>query len=355
MSLVAEVKKLKLTFKKPVQTSRGIIKDRVIFLLTIYNDAAPNITGVGECAPLKGLSIDDVPDYEEVLKRLIESINAGENSADMDWSLYPSIKFGLETALLDLKNVGKRILWSNNYSRGKAGIPINGLIWMNSLDVMRAEADEKIELGFSCIKIKIGALDFDSEMKLFEHIRSRKNGDKLVLRADANGAFDPEDAPEKLKILSRYKLHSVEQPIRSGQPDALRELCRTSPIPIALDEELIGLPIEERNEFLSFIKPSFLVLKPNLLGGFTATGSWIKSAEKLNIGWWITSSLESNIGLNAIAQFSANYRPSIPQGLGTGFLYKNNMAPYTYIKNGMLWRDIGMDKGDRTIRPHAAQ
>lgn len=330
-----------LEFKKPATTSRGIYTDRPIYLLSIHNAINPNVVGVGECAPLAGLSIDDRPDYENELRKLVRQIN-NNKADDFNFTEFPSIKFGLETALLDLKNGGRKIIFQNLYSIGRMGLPINGLVWMDDIESMREEVLEKIKRGFECIKLKIGALDFEKELKLLAFIREQKDGDKIILRVDANGAFKNSEAKEKLQELKPFNLHSIEQPIKRGQWELMRELCETSPVPVALDEELIGIHQEnDIEQILNHINPQYLVIKPNLLGGFVQSDLWIKQAEKRKIGWWITSALESNIGLNAIAQYAANLGVKTHSGLGTGQLYTANFTPYTHIRDGYLWRDMG--------------
>lgn len=351
MGLVASISKHTLHFKRPATTSRGLYTDRTIYLLSIHNALNPEITGIGECAPLAGLSIDDRNDYEAKLKLLVKQINLNK-ADDFPFNEFPSIKFGLETALLDLKNGGRRIVFQNFYAIGRQGIPINGLIWMDDLESMKAEAVEKIARGFECIKLKIGALKFDKELELLAFIRAQKGGDKLILRVDANGAFKPADAIHKLNELKAFNLHSIEQPIRQGQPEAMAELCAISPVPVALDEELIGIHDEsDMQQLLQTIKPQYIVLKPNLIGGFVQTDLWIKTAEKYKTRWWITSALESNIGLNAIAQYAAGFQSALHSGLGTGQLYTNNFTPFTRIDKGFLWRDMGSKNTDTLTAP----
>jgi o-succinylbenzoate synthase len=351
LGLIASIRKHSLKFKKPATTSRGNYKERTIYLLSIHNALNPTVVGVGECAPLSGLSIDDRKDYESKLEELVKQINKNK-ADDFPFHEFPSIKFGLETALLDLKNGGRKIVFQNFYAIGRQGIPINGLVWMDGLEEMKEEVLEKIEKGFDCIKIKIGALKFEKELELLAFVRGQKGGDKLILRVDANGAFKLNEAMEKLEALKPFNLHSIEQPIKAGQIEAMAELCKNSPIPIALDEELIGIHKEEDMlKLLETIKPQYIVLKPNLVGGFVQTDLWIKTAEKLNIGWWITSALESNIGLNAIAQYAAGFPKAIHSGLGTGQLYVDNFMPYTRIDNGFLWRDIGNNSSDNLSPP----
>lgn len=351
MGLSAHITRHELEFKKPATTSRGVYAYRNIWLLHICNAAQPTVTGIGECAPLTGLSIDDVPDYETQLNVLVDQIN--RNKADnFDFKAFPSIKFGLETALLDLKNGGRRIIFQNLYAIGKLGIPINGLIWMDNLESMKLEALDKINKGFDCIKLKIGALDFNKECELLEFIRSQKNGDKLIVRVDANGAFDENNVFERLQELKQFNIHSIEQPVKAGQWELMREIVHSTPVPVALDEELIGYSSEKDMEkLISTIRPQYIVIKPNLLGGFVQSDAWIKMAEKYNTGWWITSALESNIGLNAIAQYAANFNSKVHSGLGTGHLYEGNFAPFTNIRFGYLWKDMGTVASDNQQAP----
>jgi o-succinylbenzoate synthase len=353
MGLSASISKQILKFKKPATTSRGAFEDRTIWILKIWNSQTPEIYGLGECAPLKGLSIDDQSDYENKLETLVKNINLGKNINKFNFKEFPSIKFGIETALLDLKNGGKRIIYKNFYAIGKQGIAINGLIWMNQFNEMKKEAIEKLELGFDCLKFKIGAIDFEKECELLSMVRNHPLGKNIIIRLDANGAFKPNEALDKINILSHFNIHSIEQPIKKGQWQAMKELCQTSPIPIALDEELIGIFDEKDIEqMLIEIQPQYIVLKPNLLGGFVQSDLWIKQAEKHNIGWWLTSALEGNIGLNAIAQYAASKVTKHHSGLGTGKLYTNNLPPYTRMDNGFLWRDMGYVKSDN-INPYS--
>ncbi|MBC7425854.1 MAG: o-succinylbenzoate synthase [Bacteroidia bacterium] len=345
--LKALIEKHTLVYKKPATTSRGSLNERNLWLLKVWNSERPQIIGIGECAVLPGLSVDDVPDYEDKLNLLVESINNGKKAEELDLDAFPSIMFGLETALLDLKIGGKRILFENFYSIGRQGIPINGLIWMASKEEMLNEIKLKIAANFKCIKIKIGSLDFDEECRLLESIRKENPVQKLELRVDANGAFDSLDALRKLKELKTFDLHSIEQPIKAGHQEMMQEICAKSPVPVALDEELIGKrPDVEADKLLKFIMPAFIIIKPGLVGGFTKSDKWVKAAQKQKIGWWATSALESNIGLNAIAQWVAGYNPIIPQGLGTGHLYTKNFKPYTRIENGFLWKDIAEEIED---------
>jgi len=298
---------------------------------------APGRFGIGECAPLPDLSCDALPDYEFHLQKACLDF---ETTGKIDYEglrPYPSILFGLETALLHFER-GSFALWDTPFSRGEAGIPINGLIWMGTYEEMSLQIEEKIRLGYTCIKLKIGAIDFERELALIGQIRQRFSPETMTLRVDANGAFSPEDAPSKLARLSELGLHSIEQPIRAGQWAEMAALTASSPIPIALDEELIGchLPADKRR-LLQDIKPQFIVLKPSLHGGIQGCTEWIELAEDLNIGWWITSALESNIGLNAIAQWTATLGNPMQQGLGTGLLYTNNVEMPLEIRRDLLF------------------
>jgi o-succinylbenzoate synthase len=261
------------------------------------------------------------------LKKVQESIN---DLSSLNLSLFPSINFGIENALNDLKNGGKRIIYQNSFIEGKP-IKINGLIWMGDRDFMVNQIKSKIEKGFSCLKLKIGSIDFKEEISILKNIRKQFNSKILEIRVDANGAFSTKDVLQKLNTLGKLEIHSIEQPIAINQWDSLKEICEKSPIPIALDEELIQLK-KEKNEFIKYVLPHFLVLKPTLIGGFEATKKWIDIAKENNINWWVTSALESNVGLSAIAQFCANYQLTLPQGLGTGQLFNNNIPSPLEIK-----------------------
>lgn len=340
MALQASFIKKVFRFNFTARTSRGRMNDRTSWFIRIWEEAKPSTFGIGECAPLPGLSIDDKPDLEDVLKGTIEKVSSLKLHADsllkdvvaIVPSGYPSIVFGLETALLDLKNGGNRIIFDNSFIQSKP-ISINGLVWMGDLDVMLQQASIKIEEGFRCIKIKVGGLNFEKECDIIHYIRKKYFREDITLRLDANGSFKPEEALYKLYDLSKYKIHSIEQPIKPGRPE-MEELCKKSPIPIALDEELIGVEsMEDKKKLLERIKPQYIIVKPSLVGGIQASQDWISVAENLGIGWWMTSALESNIGLNAICQLTANYPVTIPQGLGTGTLYDDNFqSPLEVVK-----------------------
>jgi len=327
----------KLRFKFPAGTSRGVLLEKPSsFIILEEND----ISGIGECSVIPGLSIDPEENYQQKLQDVCDWINAGCSVDDIDLTQFPSIAFGVETALLDLKTGGKRLLFDNEFTRGTAGIPINGLVWMGDKAFMTKQISEKIIAGYRCIKLKVGALDFETELDILRNIRKHYSAAEIELRLDANGGFAPTDALEKLKRLSDFDIHSIEQPIKPRQWDAMAEICRMSPIPIVLDEELIGTAPNE--SMLQQIKPAYIILKPSLLGGFRVSEQWIQLAEKNHIGWWNTSALEANIGLNAIAQWTSTLNPSLPQGLGTGQLYDNNITSPLEIWVGKLYhnRDI---------------
>lgn len=333
-----EIEKRVLHFKQPAGTSRGVYTTRKMWLVSLSDG---NRTGVGECAPLPDLSCDALPDELYVSKLNVFCRNLCE-TGEIDVEAlrdYPSMLFGLETALLNFRNGEK--LFDTAFSRGEEGIPINGLVWMGNYDEMLQRMEEKLEKGFRCVKLKIGAIDFEQELDLIKRIRDRFSFHEVELRLDANGAFKYEEALYKLELLSQYAIHSIEQPIRQGQWAYMAELCRESPLPIALDEELIGVNDPEmKTHMLNIIKPRYIILKPSLHGGMTGCREWIDAARELGVGSWITSALESNIGLNAIAQYaSIVYGPQItmPQGLGTGQLFTDNIPMPLEIRGDMLF------------------
>ena len=325
-----------LHFKQPAGTSRGVYTTRRIWLVTVSDGSA---VGIGECAPLPQLSCDDIPEYGDVLRRFCDEVERTGEIPYEDLRDYPSMLFGLETAMRSLHST---LLFDTPFSRGEAGIPINGLVWMGNYDEMLSRLEEKLEKGFRCVKLKIGAIDFDQELDLVKRIRDRFSFHEVELRLDANGAFKYDEALYKLELLSQYQIHSIEQPIRQGQWSFMSELCRESPLPIALDEELIGIndPGMKRH-MLNIIKPRYIILKPSLHGGITGCREWISTARDMGIGSWITSALESNIGLNAIAQFCSDVygdNISMPQGLGTGQLFTDNIPMPLEIRGDKLWR-----------------
>ena len=337
-----------LRFNFPARTSRGALAEHVAWYLHLCDDLAPNVVGVGEAAPLAGLSPDYGPEFPAAVAQLCHRFNAGafvtfavaEAPAFVGLAL-PALAFALETALLDLARGGRRQLYANAFSRGQAALPINGLVWMGDAAFMREQVGEKLADGYSCLKLKIGGLDFATELAILAEIRALAGPAQLRLRVDANGAFSPADALAKLAQLAAFHIHSIEQPIAAGQLPALAALCRAAPLPIALDEELIGVTDPARQAaLLDAVRPAYLVLKPTLLGGHAATRRWIALAEARSIGWWITSALESNIGLNAVAQLTGEYDVhGFAQGLGTGQLYHNNIAAPLHINGGALRYD----------------
>lgn len=329
-----------LQFKRPSGTSRGILTGKNSWYLVIYDRGQPGVKGIGECGIIPGLSMDDRPDFEDKIREVISGINNYPYWLEDGLKDFPAIRFGLETALKDIETGGRRLLFPSGFMENKSGIPINGLVWMGSYVFMQKQIIDKIKMGFRCIKLKIGATRFEDEIKLLKLIRKEFDENDLELRVDANGAFSPDEAPEKLKRLSEFHVHSIEQPIRPGQWEEMAKLCETTPLPIALDEELIG--ISDGNEvkrLLDTIRPQYIILKPGLLGGFKQSEVFIAEAEKPGIGWWITSALEGNIGLNAIAQWTYTLNNPMPQGLGTGQVFSNNIPSPLYIRDASLWHD----------------
>lgn len=300
--------------------------------------------GIGECGILRGLSADDRDDYEEKLKWACENIHLGENELWEELLEFPSIQFGIEMAFQSLKSENPYILFPSDFTRNKSSITINGLVWMGESSFMKQQIEEKLADGFNCIKLKIGAIDFEKELELLQFIRSHFSPEEIEIRVDANGAFSSIEALYKLNQLKEFQLHSIEQPIKKGNILEMKKLCKETPFPIALDEELIGIfSFEEKEKLLQEIKPQYIILKPSFIGGFKGTQEWISLADKYNIGWWITSALESNIGLNAIAQWTFIQNSKMPQGLGTGALYTNNVDCPLEVKNGQLWYNTSND------------
>ena len=323
-----------LNFKRPSGTSRGILTEKETWFIVLEKDGKK---GIGECGILRGLSIDDRPDYEAKLQWTCAHIHLGENQLWEALIEFPSIQFGVEMAFQSLRSESPFLLFPSDFTNGEKSIPINGLVWMGSTSFMKQQIEEKLAEGFRCVKLKIGAIDFDTELQLLGYIRQHFTPEQIEIRVDANGAFDVSLALDKLTQLSEFKLHSIEQPIPKNNTDNMAELCKTTPIPIALDEELIGVfSLEEKEALLQKIKPQYIILKPSFIGGFRGSKEWISLAEKYKIGWWITSALESNIGLNAIAQWTAELKTKTPQGLGTGGLYTNNFDSKLKIKGQIL-------------------
>ena len=332
--MTATYQKHTLNFKQPSGTSRGVLKTKDTWFITIDCEGKK---GIGECGMFKGLSIDDRPDFEAYLKWTCKNIFLGKEVLLSKLKEFPSLQFGLEMAFLDLENETPFKLFPSEFTEGTDEIPINGLIWMGTETFMKNQIKSKIDEGFTCIKLKIGAIDFQTELELLKFIRTHFSAEDMELRVDANGAFAPADALEKLKRLSDYSLHSIEQPIKQGQVEEMAKLCQATPLAIALDEELIGVFNEgDKYEMLQIIKPQYIILKPTLVGGFQGSNAWIEAAKDTEIGYWITSALESNVGLNAIAQWTYTLQSNRPQGLGTGSLFTNNFDSPLQVKNGAL-------------------
>ena len=334
-----------LRFNFPARTSRGALAEHTVWYLHLAHADNPTIIGLGEAAPLAGLSPDYGPDFAGAVALLCERVNAAQLSSLALAAVpalvgpgWPALTFALETAVLDLANGGRRQLYGNAFSLGQATLPINGLVWMGDAGFMREQIQQKLAAGYSCLKLKIGSLDFATELAILAEIRAVAGPAQLTLRVDANGAFAPADAADKLARLAEFDLHSIEQPVAAGQTAVLAALCRATPLPIALDEELIGVTNPTRQAaLLDEIHPAYIVLKPTLLGGHAATRRWIALAEARGLGWWLTSALESNVGLNAVAQLTGEYDvQGFPQGLGTGQLYHNNVEAPLYVGSGML-------------------
>lgn len=378
MAIEALVYHYKLHFKEPAMTSRGTYLDHDVWYL-VLQDQEKGYRAVGECAPLPDLS----PEYMQFRKagsfpeasvakaygllvaqefaRFVRawaqlSPKGDHLSSEVElrailspeMQATPALCFALESVHQQWRRCqevgaqGSNVwqLWPSAFSAGESGIPINGLIWMGNFEEMSARIASKLEQGFRCVKLKIGAIEFERELELLAAIRKRFSKDTLQLRVDANGAFSPEEAMEKLERLSAFDLHSIEQPIKQGQWQKMAELCAHSPLPIALDEELIGISSRAKREQLLFaIHPQYIVLKPSLHGGLSGTLEWIEEAQRLNICYWLTSALESNIGLNVLAQWIAKYEPKLPQGLGTGQLYTNNVPLPLQVKGDELWEN----------------
>ena len=324
-----------LNFKRPSGTSRGVLTSKETFFLVIEQEGKK---GIGECNLFRGLSADDVPDYEAKLQWVEQHLHLGEEALLKELVAFPSIQFGVEQAFRSVAASQWYELFPSDFTTGKDAIPINGLVWMGDKMFMQQQIKEKLAQGFRCIKMKIGAIDFATEYQLLKNIRLEYTPTDVELRVDANGAFSPLEALEKLKRLSDLEIHSIEQPIRAGQYEQMARLCEASPLPIALDEELIGVACPERKkEILQWIRPAYIILKPSLIGGYRGSEEWIDLAEKQGIGWGVTSALEGNVGLSAIAQWTYTLKNPLPQGLGTGSLYTNNFPSSLEVKNGSLW------------------
>jgi len=340
----AQSQKYTLEFKQPAGTSRGILHHKDTYFIKIEKNGQ---TGYGECNLFRGLSADDRPDYEEKLNWLVANIHLPKDIILEQLKDYSSLIFGYEQALWSLNAKNPLVFFPSKFTDGQAGIPINGLVWMGNKQFMFDQIKQKISDAYRVIKLKIGAIDFKDELDLLKYIRQQFTPEEIEIRLDANGAFSTDTALEKLKYLSDFKIHSIEQPIKQGQFEKMAQLCEQTPIPIALDEELIGYNYQfDKFSFLNQIKPQYIILKPALHGGYAGADTWIEAARKLDIGWWITSALESNIGLNGIAQYTYQKDINIPQGLGTGGLYTNNIDSPLYIANSQLFFDSKRNLSD---------
>lgn len=324
-----------LNFKRPSGTSRGVITEKETWYIRLESH---DKIGIGECGILRSLSHDDVPNYEEKLQWVCQNIELGPKILWEQLREFPSIQFGIEQAFLSLQSQNPFILFPSDFTNGTQAININGLVWMGDQEFMKQQIDEKLAQGFTCIKLKIGAIDFQKEIDLLQFIRSHYTPQQIEIRVDANGGFTPNEALKKLEILASFNLHSIEQPIKQGQTEQMHQLCAKTPLAIALDEELIGVTkLEDKIKILDQIKPQYIILKPSLIGGFKGSLEWIQLAEMRKINWWITSALEGNIGLNAISQFTYQLKNPMPQGLGTGALYTNNIHSPLQVQNGKLY------------------
>jgi o-succinylbenzoate synthase len=341
--------KYTLKFKFDAGTSRGVMRERDTWFVKLWDDAEPQKVGIGECAPLPGLSIDNLSLLQENIQRIAKSFS---NSKELllphfqqiasSLEFFPALRFAFETAIMNLNLGGKRTIFENDFTTKSAPIAINGLVWMGNKSFMLKQIEEKLLEGFSCLKLKIGALDFETEKDILASIRRTYSASEISIRVDANGAFSATEALGKLNQLSDFHIHSVEQPIKVGQWEEMAKLCALSPIPLALDEELIGVYGTQKNKLLDYIKPQYIILKPSLLGGFAMCDEWISLAEKQRVDWWITSALESNIGLNAICQYTyekTSHKREMPQGLGTGSLYHNNIKSPLCVQKGHIYYD----------------
>ena len=324
-----------LHFKQPSGTSRGVLTDKETWFLVLEENGKK---GIGECGILRGLSADDRPDYEEKLQWVCDNIHLGAEKLWEELMEFPSIQFGVEMAFLSLQSENPFVLLPSKFTSGAASIAINGLVWMGDEAFMKRQIEEKIEQGFRCIKMKIGAIDFEKEKALLRFIRQNFDAETMEIRVDANGAFSENEALDKINQITGFQIHSIEQPIQKNKTDTMSVLCKNTQLPIALDEELIGVfSLADKEALLQKVRPQYIILKPSFIGGFRGTSEWIALAEKYQIGWWITSALESNIGLNAIAQFTFLQNNPMPQGLGTGALYTNNFESPLQVAQGQLW------------------
>lgn len=326
-----------LQFSFEARTSRGAMHEHPVYFIRVHRNVNTSCVGIGEAAPIRGLSIDSRDDFETNLHAFLDVLNSGISWKELDLTAFPSIRFALETAHADLENGGKCQPYPSPFIQGNP-IAINGLVWMSDLDSMLQSFEEKVQAGFDVLKLKIGSHDFDAECRLLETLRKSYLPSRIAIRLDANGAFHPKDAKHQLQELQRFHIHSIEQPIQPKQWEDMARLCADSPIPIALDEELIGCSLEhDAAELMRVIRPQYIILKPTLIGGIAPSEAWIRLCENVQAGWWATSALESNIGLNAISQWVSCKNSALAQGLGTGQLYSNNISSPLEVKQGNLY------------------
>lgn len=333
-----------LKFRQPAGTSRGVLTEKPTFFLKVFDESDPTKFGIGECSVFPGLSPEADGNYGYKLVELLANIALGKET---DLSRYSSIQFGLEQALRDFSGGSRHVYYPSSFTEGKGSIEINGLVWMGDFDEMIERIDDKVAKGFRCIKLKIGAIDWKKEVEMIEHIRRKYTDSSLQIRVDANGAFTMENALPRLKRLADLGVHSIEQPIPAGIPELMAFLCQVSPLKIALDESLIGVyGSEAKVSLLDEVNPAYIILKPSLCGGFSGAEEWICLAEERGIGWWVTSALESNVGLNALAQWTATLGTTIPQGLGTGGLFTNNFECPLILDSDRLHYETAMKVPD---------
>ncbi|MCE1202613.1 MAG: o-succinylbenzoate synthase [Bacteroidia bacterium] len=328
-----------LHFRFGAGTSRGVLTQKHGWLIKLTDPSSPGRSGIGECSLIPGLSPDLPEDIESLIRVFEKEGIEPQMFINSHAAQFPAMAFALEMALASLERLGSMKLFPSRFTEGHMGIPINGLVWMGSIEEMKARIRDKIEQGYHTIKLKVGALNFDDELALIREIRAHYSPTDISLRLDANGAFGTDEALEKLERLSQFHIHSIEQPIRAGQPEEMARICCHNPIPVALDEELIAVPDGQMQTLLENIRPQYIILKPSLLGGLKRSAQWIDHAQKLDIGWWVTSALESNVGLSAISQWTATLNNPLPQGLGTGQLYNNNFKSPLHIREAQLWHD----------------
>lgn len=334
-----------LKFRNPAGTSRGVLTEKPTFFIKLFDENDPSRFGIGECSVFPGLSPEADGNYVYKLMELLANIALGR---DTDLSRHSSIQLGLEQAIRDYTGGCRHVYFPSSFTEGKSAIEINGLVWMGNFDEMISRIDEKVAAGFKCIKLKIGAIDWNREVEMIEYVRRRYIEADLEIRVDANGGFPMDAALPRLKRLADLGVHSIEQPIPAGNPDLMAMLCSVSPVPIALDESLIGVyGSEEKVELLDTVRPAYIILKPSLCGGFSGAEEWISLAKQRGIGWWVTSALESNVGLNALAQWTATLGVSMPQGLGTGGLYLNNIDCPLVLESDRLRYDASIPISDK--------